>query len=133
MVKCLYLSDFIVMPNAFPHKNIRLAEAAYTGSKAFFITLCSADRRAVFTDSVVAPRLLHLLSEEAERHAFAIRAYCLMPDHLHFLAQGTQADCNLLRFVKAFRIRSSRGYAGETGAFFGRRSISTIFCDRDRL
>jgi REP element-mobilizing transposase RayT len=71
--------------------------------------------RAVFTDSVVAPRLLHLLREEAEQHAFAIHAYWLMPDHLHFLAQGTQADCNLLRFVKAFRIRSSRGYAGETG------------------
>ena len=101
-------------PSAFPHKNIRLAAAEYTGTKAFFITLCSAHRRAFFADSVVALRLLQLLREEAEQHAFAIHAYCLMPNHLHFLAQGTQADCNRLRFVKAFRIRSSRGYAGQT-------------------
>jgi REP element-mobilizing transposase RayT len=51
----------------------------------------------------------------AAQRAFAIHAYCLMPDHLHFLAQGTQAGCDLLRFVKAFRIRSSREYARGAG------------------
>ena len=68
----LYLSNFTVVPSAFPHKNIRLAAAEYTGTKALFITLCSAHRRAVFADSVVALRLLQLSREEAEQHAFAI-------------------------------------------------------------
>lgn len=76
----LYLPNFTVVPSAFPHKNIRLAAAEYTGTKAFFITLCSAHRRAVFADSVVALRLLQLLREEAEQHAFAIPADCLTLD-----------------------------------------------------
>ena len=74
----LHLPNFTVVPSAFPHKNIRLAAAEYTGTKAFFITLCSAHRRAVFADSVVALRLLQLLREEAEQHAFAIQRHIAM-------------------------------------------------------
>jgi hypothetical protein len=72
----LYLPNFTVVPSAFPHKNIRPAAAEYR----LFITLCSAYRRAVFADSVVALRLLQLLREEAEQHAFAIPADCLTLD-----------------------------------------------------
>ena len=46
---------------------------------------------------------------------FAIRAYCLMPDHLHFLASGSAANSNFLMFMKSFRIKSSRTHMRLTG------------------
>jgi REP element-mobilizing transposase RayT len=81
----------------------------------------------------VAVWLLRLLREEAQQHAFAIHAHCLMPDHLHFLAQGTQAGCNLVGFVKAFRIRSSRGYTRETGRILWQNKYFDPSFDRDRI
>jgi REP element-mobilizing transposase RayT len=36
-----------------------------------------------------------------------------MPDHLHFLAEGTEAASDLQRLVKGFRIKSSRCFLTE--------------------
>jgi len=105
----------IVMPPRFFHKDIRLPASEYVGTKSFFITLCSARRRPLFTNSHLAFDLLQLLRNQAVERSFDIHAYCLMPDHLHFLAQGTQWDCDLRDFVKIFRLNSSRSHKQETG------------------
>jgi putative transposase len=102
------------VPSPFHHKDIRLPAAAYVGSKAYFVTLCAAGRHSVFTAERICECLLHLLREESAARGFAIPAYCLMPDHLHFLAEGLYPSSNLLSFVKSFRIKSSRIYAGLT-------------------
>ena len=79
------------MLNTFSHKNLRLASKEYLGTKAFFITICAANRSTVFVDSELAFWILRLLRKSAEQYAFEIHAYCLMPDHLHFLSQRTQS------------------------------------------
>jgi putative transposase len=103
------------MPNQFHHKSIRLLATAYIGTKAYFVTLCAADRRKVFTNPGACNSLLHVLREESSVRGFVVPAYCLMPDHLHFLAHGLQATSDLLSFVKSFRIKTSRAYSRETG------------------
>ena len=35
----------------------------------------------------------------ATRERFIIHAYCIMPDHLHVLLEGSQETCDLIRFV----------------------------------
>jgi putative transposase len=102
------------MPSIFFHKDIRLPASEYLGTKSFFITLCSAGRRPLFTNAHLAFDLLRLLRNQAVERAFDIHAYCLMPDHLHFLAQGTQRDSDLLDFVKIFRLNSSRSHMQKT-------------------
>ncbi len=98
------------MPDPFHHRNIRLPSREYIGKKAYFVTLCSANRRKVFTYSDTSREILRLLKDESEARGFAILAYCLMPDHLHFLADGLTPNSDLSMFLKAFRIKTSRGY-----------------------
>lgn len=99
------------MDSVFHHKNIRLPAAAYLGIRAYFVTLCTAERRKVFNNVQSCRSLLNILRQESEQRHFSIPAYCLMPEHLHFLACGLHAESELLPFVKSFRIKSSRAYA----------------------
>ena len=103
------------MESAFQHRNIRLPIQDYLGKKTYFITICCADRRKIFTSPENCSDLLRLLDKESALRLFAIPAYCLMPDHLHFLACGLTATSNFLAFMKSFRIKSSRQYMRVTG------------------
>jgi REP-associated tyrosine transposase len=43
------------------------------------------------------------LLQSAEIKGFSIHAYCLMPDHVHVLAEGVRATANALEFVRHFK------------------------------
>ncbi len=43
------------------------------------------------------------LRKHSDAQGFLIHSYCLMPDHLHFLAEGAHKDAELLDFVGAFK------------------------------
>ena len=43
-----------------------------------------------------------------------IDAYCLMPDHLHFLAVGITPSSNFLRFVESFKQKTAYLYVQKT-------------------
>ena len=34
---------------------------------------------------------------------FMVHAYCIMPDHVHFLVEGGAPDCNLIMFVSRWK------------------------------
>ena len=97
------------------HKNIRLSEKNYRGKLRCFLTICCAERKRHFSSGENCGRLLAFLQESAARHSFDVHAFCVMPDHLHFLVQGVKPDSDLLRFVKAFKIKSSREFAAKHG------------------
>jgi putative transposase len=92
-------------------KNIRIAPQNYLGYQRYFVTLCSFRRQTVFSDPPYCQHLLDLLRTECASRNFRVPAYCLMPDHLHFLAEGLDPACDLLHLVKSFKIKSSRDYA----------------------
>lgn len=85
-------------------KNIRLAPSNYVGDQCYFVTLCSFRRQTVFSDSKYCLDLLALLGTECASRLFSVPAYCLMPDHLHFLAEGLDPASDLLHLVKGFKI-----------------------------
>jgi len=103
------------MPEDFRHRNIRLPRSEYLGTKAYFITVCCANRRPAFTTPRVCTWLLQVLKGEAGSKQFAIYAYCAMPDHLHFLAGGLTSTSDLQAFLKSFKIKTGRHYAAKTG------------------
>ena len=80
----------------------------YRGVAAYSLTLACADRRAVFADKSLVESCIETLRSCAEKHGFAVLAYCFMPDHLHLLVEGG-AGSDLPKFVKDFRQRT--GYA----------------------
>ena len=86
--------------NLFPiRKNIRLAPFNYVGYQDYFVTMCCFRRQNIFSDPRHCQDLLALLYAECASRQFIVPAYCLMPDHLHFLAEGMHPSSDLLRLL----------------------------------
>ena len=94
----------------FRHKNIRLDAAQYIGQRWCFITMCCAARRRVFAIPKNAQSIVGELRREAVQHLVAVFAYCVMPDHLHILIQGSGAASDLLSFMKGFKQKTAFEY-----------------------
>jgi REP element-mobilizing transposase RayT len=47
------------------------------------------------------------LLQSASTNRFVVHAYCVMPDHVHLLAQGTHPQSDLLEFVLIFKMKTS--------------------------
>ncbi len=87
----------------FPRKSIRLGPDRYRGKRYYFVTLCFDNRRRFGANKRVAPWLVERLQHHAIQQNFAIQAYCVMPDHMHVLTQGTQDGSDLFKFINAFK------------------------------
>ncbi len=96
-------------------KNIRVPPLNYVGCQCYFVTLCTFRRQNVFSNSSRCQELLALLAAECASRNFSVLAYCVMPDHLHFLAKGLDPASDLLHLLKSFKIKSSRKCAAREG------------------
>ena len=97
------------------HKPIRLPKANYLGPRAYFLTLCTRDRVPHFRSRRIAFWLLESLQQTAAQQSFTLRAYCLMPDHLHAVVQGDSPSANLVSFVKTFKHKTTFHFRAKTG------------------
>jgi putative transposase len=84
----------------------RLAPSLYVGLHAYFVTICCHQRRRVLVDAESCDLILLQLRRTADACAFAVLAYCLMPDHAHIVAEGTDERSDLLEFIRAFKQRT---------------------------
>jgi putative transposase len=84
-------------------KNPRLPPQNYRGRRTYFITICCAGRRSVFVDIPLGQEVLSQLAARAAEYSFSLHSFCLMPDHLHFAAEGVRDDCDLVKFINAFK------------------------------
>lgn len=97
-------------------KNIRLPADNYVGQRAYFLTICCEHRRPLLSDAEIVACLIAILAQVANRLAFAIHAYCFMPDHVHFLCEGLTPESRLLNFAHQFKQRTEFEYRRRTGA-----------------
>ena len=97
------------------HKNIRLDAANYIGKSVYFVTQCCHERRKYFADAARCEWLLSHLRQLSSAHAFAIPAYCVMPNHFHLLVDGLLPTSDFLKFMKSLKIKTSREFALESG------------------
>ena len=81
----------------------RLKHFGYTGCHRYFVTICTHNKIPVFTNEEIAKRYIGLLAEKAISLHFKVWAYCFMPDHVHFLAEGMAQDADLKKFVSSFK------------------------------
>ena len=100
---------------AIAHRNMarppRLSGFGYRGPYRYLLTFCTYRRRAHFRSSDVAAMVMRHFRRTARREGFAILAYCLMPDHVHLLVEGTQSQSDLRRFVKRTKQSSAQVYS----------------------
>lgn len=88
-------------------KNIRLPREHYLGTRWYFITICCHERIPHFTRADLSTWLVERLRENAATEAFRVHAYCVMPDHLHFLAEGASPQSDLVDFVRRFKQKTA--------------------------
>jgi len=98
-----------------PRRPHRLCGLPYTGYQRYSLTLCVDGRQRVFIERHVAERAVLQLRQSAAKHAFAIAAYCFMPDHVHLLVYGTSPDASLTAFVAHFKQMTGFAYRQATG------------------
>ena len=84
----------------------RLSSHSYVGIACYFLTFCTFERIKALADAEVAATTLEQFRRTAAIEQFAIRAYCLMPDHAHLLVEGLSATSDLKRFAKMAKQRS---------------------------
>jgi REP element-mobilizing transposase RayT len=84
----------------------RLAPSLYAGPVRIFYTMCTFQRRPVFGAQAIVELVALELLHNAALFEVEILAYCFMPDHLHYLAEGLTDRADLLRFTRTFRQRS---------------------------
>lgn len=88
----------------------------YTGVQRYFLTICTRDRVERFRDPVLARRVVDEILRTAADHEMAVLAYCIMPDHLHLLAEGQSERAELTAFVKLAKQRTGFAFKQRYGA-----------------
>jgi putative transposase len=81
----------------------RLPEASYRGLARISFTICSAGREKFFADDCRARAVLSPLLHTASEERIALLAYCVMPDHVHVLTQGLDAEASARTFVTRWK------------------------------
>jgi putative transposase len=99
----------------FTRKAHRLDAREYIGQKWSFVTMCCENRKPVFLNNNNAIWIVEMLRTESLFHQFLVDAYCVMPDHLHFLVFGKEPTSNLLALAKSFKQKTGFVYQQETG------------------
>lgn len=105
-----------VAVSEFKCKNHRLDRNEYVGEKWFLVTMCCDHRKKIFITSDKVGWGTDFLGVESVRNQFVIEAFCVMPDHLHFLAFGIASTSNLLIFAKSFKQKTAYVYQKKHGA-----------------
>jgi putative transposase len=88
-------------------KELRLSRADYIGGRTYFITICTENRAQFFGQQHTGIWLLKELFNTAALFDFVLHAYCVMPDHLHFVSEGRKDICDLVKFVERFKQRTA--------------------------
>jgi len=92
----------------------RIPGLSYVGPCRYFLTICTKERLLAFVDDGIATPTIDQFLITAIAEGFAVLAYCLMPDHIHLLVEGTTCDSDLQRFVKLSKQRSGFIFARTT-------------------
>ncbi len=93
----------------------RLEDALYIGVRRYFLTICCDERRSVLRDPAAREVVLSQRRHTSSRFAFAIFAYCLMPDHVHLVVEGQADDSNCLEFVRTLKQKTAFAWKQRTG------------------
>ena len=94
----------------------RLVGVDYCGCHRYFLTICTAFRRAIFDTSETVDPVLRTLLECSSSHGFSVAVYCFMPDHFHALMEGLVENADFRHFVKSFKQVSAFHHRRETGS-----------------
>jgi putative transposase len=83
----------------FTNRPDHLKAFDYLGPYRYSLTFCTHERRRAFIEAPVVGLAREQILRAATEQAFAVIAYCFMPDHLHLLVEGTSDSSDCRRFI----------------------------------
>ncbi len=86
-----------------PERAPRITGFSYDGFNRYFLTICTFPRRPVFSNLDTGAWVRDQMLRTAEAGGFDVTTYCVMPDHVHALAEATREDSDLRRFVTRWK------------------------------
>ena len=86
----------------------RMAPQWYCGPATVFWTYTMDERRTGWLTPTFHRHFRELLLHAAYRYQIAIPAYCLMPDHLHWIGMGLKDSADQRRATRFLRSRTAR-------------------------
>jgi putative transposase len=89
-------------------KTPRLKDFDYSSLQAYFITICSFDRKPYFENDNFNTAVINCLKGERKRADFLVYVYCLMPDHLHLLLSPPGDGLSVSQFIGGFKSKANR-------------------------
>ena len=97
-------------PRRHPH---RLRRDAYQQvNQPVFFSLCTARRRPFLTEPRNAQAVVRALDVDAPLHRSFVIAYCVMPDHFHFVACVAAQGGDVMSFAEAVKKTTARDLHG---------------------
>jgi putative transposase len=84
----------------------RLSGFSYVGAYQYFLTVCTSGREKCFEDEPAATWMSEQITQFFEARKFAVIAFCVMPDHVHLLLEGTTDDADLRAVMHAWKLRT---------------------------
>jgi REP element-mobilizing transposase RayT len=105
------MPHFENFPYPCRYNSLRLLGYDYTSTlRLCAVTLVTDARRPVFADMELAKHVLTSLLSDETLMRLHLRAFTLMPDHLHLLAGVRQPDFDLSRIIGQFKSFTTQLY-----------------------
>jgi len=119
------LPQFEDSPHLRRHNTLRLLGYNYNSIyQLSAITMVVSQRRPLFADTLLAKAVLSCLLSSETLSKMHLRAFTLMPDHLHFLANVRKAKQNLPRLIGDFKSLTTQLYWKRSGEIVDTQQVS---------
>jgi REP element-mobilizing transposase RayT len=119
------MPQFDHLPYPSRYNTLRLLGYNYTSTrKLCAITLVAGSRRPVFGDMLLAKAILMSLLSSETLANLHLRAFTLMPDHLHLLAGVRHPDLHLPTLIGKFKSFTTQSYWRRSQEILASREIS---------
>ena len=98
-------------------QRIRLDPEIYrTADLPCFVTIATRGKQAIFSERSLAGDFVALVRATCQKNNIPLYAYCIMPDHVHFLLSASEGK-GIIEFVSEIKSLSTRlawqhGYKG---------------------
>jgi putative transposase len=93
----------------------RLRSFEYVGFWRYLATTCTYKRRPRFRGASTVTSSLDQILQASAQEKCEVLAYCFMPDHVHLLIAGADAEADFERFMKLAKQRSGWRHSRDTG------------------
>jgi REP element-mobilizing transposase RayT len=121
----LTMPQFDHLPYPSRYNTLRLLGYDYTSTrKLCAITLVANSRRPLFVDMTLAKLILKALLSQNTPANIDLRAFTLMPDHLHFLGGVRQPEFTLPNLIGTFKSFTTQLYWKRSGEIIESGEIS---------